>query len=52
MLFVDAFLYMIIVWYVEAVFPGEFGIPQPWYFPVTVSTGRLLFDIINLMFYL
>lgn len=33
MMVVDSVLYGLITWYVEAVFPGEFGIPQPWYFP-------------------
>ncbi|XP_071953037.1 phospholipid-transporting ATPase ABCA3-like [Antedon mediterranea] len=37
MLVVDAILYGIITWYVEAVFPGEFGIPRKWYFPVMKS---------------
>ncbi|XP_071342125.1 phospholipid-transporting ATPase ABCA1 isoform X2 [Trachinotus anak] len=32
MLYVDAFIYAIAAWYIEAVFPGEFGIPRPWYF--------------------
>lgn len=38
MLLLDAALYLVVVWYVEAVYPGEFGLPQPWYFPVTVNT--------------
>ena len=36
MLLLDAVIYGLITWYVEAVWPGEFGIPQPWYFPVLV----------------
>ncbi|XP_062306345.1 phospholipid-transporting ATPase ABCA1 isoform X1 [Osmerus eperlanus] len=32
LLYVDAFLYAAAAWYIEAVFPGEFGIPRPWYF--------------------
>ncbi|KAG8003116.1 ATP-binding cassette sub-family A member 1 [Nibea albiflora] len=32
MLYVDAFIYAIAAWYIEAVFPGEYGIPKPWYF--------------------
>ncbi|XP_047443764.1 phospholipid-transporting ATPase ABCA1 isoform X2 [Mugil cephalus] len=32
MLYVDAFIYGIAAWYIEAVFPGEYGIPKPWYF--------------------
>uniref|UniRef100_A0A6P8HMV1 ATP-binding cassette sub-family A member 3-like isoform X2 n=1 Tax=Actinia tenebrosa TaxID=6105 RepID=A0A6P8HMV1_ACTTE len=31
----DILLYGIITWYIEAVFPGEYGTPQPWYFPCT-----------------
>ena len=41
MLIVDIFLCGIITWYVEAVFPGEFGIPQKWYFFVSVSRNFL-----------
>ena len=37
MMLLDTVLYMVLAWYVEAVWPGEFGIPQPWYFPVLVS---------------
>ncbi|KAF7656308.1 hypothetical protein LDENG_00043690 [Lucifuga dentata] len=32
MLYVDAVIYAIATWYIEAVFPGEYGIPKPWYF--------------------
>uniref|UniRef100_M3ZKD5 P-type phospholipid transporter n=1 Tax=Xiphophorus maculatus TaxID=8083 RepID=M3ZKD5_XIPMA len=32
MLYVDAFIYAIAAWYIEAVFPGQYGIPRPWYF--------------------
>ncbi|KAL2090306.1 hypothetical protein ACEWY4_014994 [Coilia grayii] len=32
MLYIDAFIYGVLAWYIEAVFPGEFGIPKPWYF--------------------
>ncbi|XP_006153330.1 ATP-binding cassette sub-family A member 3-like [Tupaia chinensis] len=28
----DAFLYCLVTWYVEAVFPGKYGVPKPWYF--------------------
>ncbi|MFT7798628.1 ATP-binding cassette sub-family A member 1-like isoform X2 [Arapaima gigas] len=31
-LFVDAIMYGVATWYIEAVFPGEYGIPRPWYF--------------------
>ena len=36
MLFIDAFVYSIFTWYIEAVFPGQYGLPKPWYFPVTL----------------
>ncbi|KAB0796416.1 hypothetical protein PPYR_10477 [Photinus pyralis] len=32
MLAVDAVIYLLIALYVEAVFPGDYGIKQPWYF--------------------
>ncbi|XP_051003132.1 phospholipid-transporting ATPase ABCA3-like [Acomys russatus] len=32
MLLFDAFLYSIVTWYIEIVFPGQCGTPQPWYF--------------------
>lgn len=37
MFVVDSFIYGLIAWYVEAVFPGDYGVPQPWYFPVLPS---------------
>lgn len=50
MLILDTVLYMLIALYVEAIFPGEYGVPQPWYFPFTATfwcgqpkyTGKLL----------
>lgn len=33
----DAFIYLILTWYIETVFPGEFGVPRPWYFLLTPS---------------
>uniref|UniRef100_A0A8I3MPS8 ABC transporter domain-containing protein n=1 Tax=Canis lupus familiaris TaxID=9615 RepID=A0A8I3MPS8_CANLF len=38
MLVLDSVLYGLVAWYVEAVLPGEYGIPKPWYFFVMVST--------------
>ncbi|OQV15717.1 ATP-binding cassette sub-family A member 1 [Hypsibius exemplaris] len=35
MLFVDALLLFLFSWYLEAVMPGQYGIPRPWYFPAT-----------------
>nr|AKC42130.1 ABCA3 [Petromyzon marinus] len=40
MLMLDAVLYGLVAWYVEAVFPGEYGVPQPWYFCVLPSYWR------------
>jgi ATP-binding cassette subfamily A (ABC1) protein 3 len=37
MLLLDSVLYTLIALYVEAVWPGQFGIPQPWYFPFVVK---------------
>lgn len=37
MLAIDAVIYLLLALYIEAVFPGEFGVPQPWYFPFTVT---------------
>eukprot|EP00043_Microstomoeca_roanoka_P008399 m.80908 g.80908 ORF g.80908 m.80908 type:complete len:1735 (+) comp14227_c0_seq1:159-5363(+) len=37
MLLFDAIIYGLLTWYIEAVFPGEYGIPLPWYFPFTAS---------------
>nr|XP_015838950.1 PREDICTED: ATP-binding cassette sub-family A member 3 [Tribolium castaneum] len=34
-LILDTVLYMVIALYLEAVIPGEFGVPRPWYFPFT-----------------
>uniref|UniRef100_W5LAQ7 P-type phospholipid transporter n=1 Tax=Astyanax mexicanus TaxID=7994 RepID=W5LAQ7_ASTMX len=36
-MYVDAFIYGVMTWYIEAVFPGQYGIPRPWYFPFTKS---------------
>ena len=37
MLVSDCVLYGFIMFYVDNVWPGEYGIPQPWYFLFTVS---------------
>ncbi|XP_073229976.1 phospholipid-transporting ATPase ABCA3-like [Porites lutea] len=37
MLIIQSIIYGIIAWYVEAVFPGSYGIPRPFYFPFTKS---------------
>ncbi|XP_076838178.1 phospholipid-transporting ATPase ABCA3 [Brachyhypopomus gauderio] len=37
LLLMDAALYGLVTWYVEAVFPGEYGVPRPWFFFVLPS---------------
>ncbi|XP_071813575.1 phospholipid-transporting ATPase ABCA3-like isoform X2 [Apostichopus japonicus] len=46
MLFIDTIFYLTLTWYIEAVFPGEFGIPRPWYFPLSKSywCGHIMED--------
>ena len=36
-----SFVCFIIVWYVENIMPGDFGVPKPWYFPFTVSHHQI-----------
>ncbi|XP_045158186.2 phospholipid-transporting ATPase ABCA1-like isoform X2 [Mercenaria mercenaria] len=37
MMIIDAVIYALFTWYIEAVFPGQYGIPKPFYFPFTKS---------------
>ncbi|KAG8226833.1 hypothetical protein J437_LFUL007090, partial [Ladona fulva] len=37
MFIVDSVLYSLLTWYIETVFPGQYGIPKPWYFPFMKS---------------
>uniref|UniRef100_A0A8C1MGE1 ATP binding cassette subfamily A member 3 n=1 Tax=Cyprinus carpio TaxID=7962 RepID=A0A8C1MGE1_CYPCA len=37
LLLLDSALYALVAWYMEAVFPGEYGVPRPWYFFILVS---------------
>ena len=37
-LLIDCAIAWLITWYVDAVFPGAYGVPKPWYFFVTVSS--------------
>ncbi|XP_058515523.1 ATP-binding cassette sub-family A member 2 isoform X1 [Ochotona princeps] len=37
MLMVDALVYGVLTWYIEAVHPGMYGLPRPWYFPLQKS---------------
>lgn len=36
-LLMDSVIYLILVWYIETVWPGEFGVSKPWYFPFSPS---------------
>ncbi|XP_065074348.1 phospholipid-transporting ATPase ABCA3-like [Ochlerotatus camptorhynchus] len=56
MLMIDAFVYLLVALYIEKVFPGEFGVGQPWYFfltkkfwcgkakPSNVTSSSFVFD--------
>lgn len=35
MLIIDGIIYMLVALYVEQIFPGDFGVPLPWYYPFT-----------------
>ncbi|XP_067103215.1 phospholipid-transporting ATPase ABCA1b [Osmerus mordax] len=37
LMYFDSFLYGVMTWYIESVFPGQYGIPRPWFFPFTKS---------------
>lgn len=37
---VDLVLYMLIALYIEAIYPGEYGVPQKWYFIFTPEFWR------------
>lgn len=41
LLLFDSLLYGLVAWYMEAVFPGEYGVPLPSYFFVLVSSMLL-----------
>lgn len=32
LLLLDAVIYLILAWYIESVWPGEYGVGKPWYF--------------------
>ena len=34
---IDAVLYFVVTWYIEGVYPGQYGVAKPWYFPFTSS---------------
>ncbi|CAF1655294.1 unnamed protein product, partial [Adineta ricciae] len=33
----DTILHLLLMWYIENVYPGTYGIPKKWYFPFTAS---------------
>jgi ATP-binding cassette subfamily A (ABC1) protein 3 len=37
MFFVNTIIYLLITFYVETIFPGEYRVPLPWYFPLKKS---------------
>ncbi|XP_033006988.1 retinal-specific phospholipid-transporting ATPase ABCA4 [Lacerta agilis] len=37
MMVLDGFIYGLLAWYLDNVFPGDYGIPRPWYFPFQQS---------------
>ncbi|TPP39775.1 ATP-binding cassette sub-family A (ABC1) member 2 [Fasciola gigantica] len=37
MLWVDTAIYLILTWYIEAIYPGRYGVQKPFYFPFTRS---------------
>ncbi|XP_069482200.1 phospholipid-transporting ATPase ABCA1-like isoform X2 [Ambystoma mexicanum] len=37
MMLFDGVLYLLLTCYIENVFPGQYGIPRPWYYPFTAS---------------
>ncbi|XP_045462666.1 phospholipid-transporting ATPase ABCA1-like [Harmonia axyridis] len=37
MMIFDIFVYIFVTLYVEQIYPGEFGVPQKWYFPFTME---------------
>ena len=37
MFIIDSIIYLLIAWYFEKLYPGDYGIPERWYFPCSVS---------------
>jgi hypothetical protein len=37
MILIDTVMYLVIAWYVDAVFPGTYGVPRPWHFFLHLS---------------
>jgi ATP-binding cassette subfamily A (ABC1) protein 3 len=42
MLLVDALIYLLLALYIEAVAPGEYGVPKPWYFLFQVRINMFI----------
>lgn len=34
-------VYLVLSWYIERIFPGEYGVKMPWYFPFMVKIGSI-----------
>jgi ATP-binding cassette subfamily A (ABC1) protein 3 len=51
MMIVNSIMYGVLTWYIENVFPGEFGTPLRWYFPVTKSYWCGSFDKVLVAFH-
>ncbi|GLH10706.1 Multidrug resistance protein homolog 49 [Gryllus bimaculatus] len=52
MLLLDSLLYLVVTLYVEAVFPGSYGVPKPWYFPLQVfNKNKVAVDNLTLNMY-
>ena len=39
---ISSLVFTILLWYLDNVRPGKYGVAQPWYFPFTVRLLRLL----------
>jgi len=50
MFLIDSVLHTLAMWYIDAVFPGTYGIPQPPYFFVLVGQNIIILYIIRLSF--
>ncbi len=46
MLIADVLIYAIIVWYIDGIWPGKYGVRRKWYFPFQVKKKILLYEIL------
>lgn len=44
MLYFDGIFYYFLAWYIDNVFPGEFGVPRKWYFFVQARWQLIIFS--------